>query len=131
LSPCPNNVALGTRKEGDLRNFAESRDFTHFLDQSRDGSLASVRNVAHEHPHVRIHVVMDGWRNHEDQLSDDVVELFDAAYAKGKGNNWYTTEREMAHLGDAVKLGNRSWDSITFYFKGKVVEIPHPPMLGG
>ncbi|MER7198490.1 type IV secretion protein Rhs [Streptomyces sp. CB01635] len=128
---CPNNVALGIRKEGDLRNFAESRKFTHFLDDTREGALSRVRDVAHEQPHVRLHVVMDGFRGLKEQMTDNAAELFEAAYSRGKGDNWYTTEREMAIVGDAVKWGNRPWDSITFYHKGIEVPVPHPVSLGG
>lgn len=132
LAPCPpDDVALGTRKEGDLRNFAESRGYTHFLDDTQEGALSSVRDVAHEYPETRLHVTLDGFRGHNEQLTNDVSELFEAAYTRGKGNNWYTTEREMAIVGDSVKWGNRPWDSITFYHKGEVVSIPHPPFLGG
>ncbi|MFF6993486.1 DUF6531 domain-containing protein [Streptomyces sp. NPDC008313] len=129
--PCPDNVALGTRDEGDLRRFAEDRGFTHFLNDDRDGALANVRDVAHERPHVRLHIVTDGFRGLGGQLTDDVAELFEAAYRRGKGDNWYTTEREMAIVGDAVKRGNRTWDSIDFYHDGKKIPLPMPDYLGG
>ena len=133
LGPCPDNVALGTRKEGDLRNYAESRNYTHFLDQSQEGALSSVRNAAHEQPHVRLHVTLDGFRGLKDQVTDNLPELFEAAYMRGKGDNWYTTEREMAIVGDSVKWENRTWDSISFYYKGNDVtaRIPRPDFLGG
>lgn len=133
LGPCPDNVALGTRKEGDLRKFAESRNYTHFLDQSQEGALSSVRNAAHEQPHVRLHITLDGFRGLKDQVTDNLPELFEAAYMRGKGDNWYTTEREMAIVGDSVKWENRTWDSISFYYKGNDVtaRIPRPDFLGG
>ncbi|MFJ1745254.1 putative T7SS-secreted protein [Streptomyces sp. NPDC088116] len=133
LGPCPDNVALGTRKEGDLRNFAETRNYTHFLDQSQEGALSSVRNAAHEQPHVRLHITLDGFRGLKDQVTDNLPELFEAAYTRGKGDNWYTTEREMAIVGDSVKWENRTWDSISFYYKGNDVtaRIPRPDFLGG
>ncbi|MFK4106391.1 RHS repeat-associated core domain-containing protein, partial [Streptomyces sp. NPDC019531] len=128
---CTTDVALGTRKEGDLRNFAESRNFTHFLDDTRDGSLSQVRAVAHEQPHVRLHVVMDGFRDMSDRLSGNAADLFEAAYSRGKGDNWYTTEREMAIVGDSVKWGRRDWASLSFYLNGAEVRLPCPSFLGG
>ncbi|MBL1096656.1 putative T7SS-secreted protein [Streptomyces coffeae] len=129
LAPYPSDVALGTRKEGNLKEWAESRNYTHFLDETRDGALSSVRDVAHEHPNTHIHVVMDGWRGHKDQLTDNVDELFEAAYRRGKGDNWYTTEREMAILGDSIKWENREWETITFYHKGARADVKYPSFL--
>ncbi|MEU8549464.1 putative T7SS-secreted protein [Streptomyces roseoverticillatus] len=128
LAPCPpEHVALGTVREGKIREFAESRGYTHFMDQTLDEALGSVRDVAHNLPETRLHIVMDGFRGHKNQLDADPAELFAAAYNRGKGDNWFTTEREMAHVGDAVRLRERSWDSVTFYHNGKEIDpFPFP-----
>jgi hypothetical protein len=116
LSPCPNNVALGIRKYG-LREFAETNGFTHYLDNWTDFET-DVRAAAHN-PDVRLHIAMDGFKNGE-----TLAEKLLSAYRNGAGDNWFATEREMYHVGKAVRVGDRSWDSITFYESGKIVEIP-------
>ncbi|ALC22612.1 putative T7SS-secreted protein [Streptomyces pristinaespiralis] len=125
LSPCPNNVALGIRKHG-LREFAETNGFTHYLDNWTDFET-DVRAAAHN-PDVRLHIAMDGFKNGE-----TLAEKLLSAYQNGAGDNWFATEREMYHVGKAVRLGDRSWDSITFYENGKIVEIPEMvfPLPGG
>lgn len=129
---CPDNVALGLREEGDLLKFATSHKFTHFLDLSMNGALSEVRSVAHEQPHIRIHIVVDGFRGFDDKPTADVAEMFEAAYVEGKGSNWWTTQREMAIVGDSVRWERRDWSSITFYHKGEPVpNFPLPPFLGG
>ena len=62
---------------------------------------------------------MDGFKN-GDTLSEKLL----SAYKNGSGDNWFATEREMYHVGKAVRLGDRTWDSITFYENGKPVSIP-------
>ncbi|WP_329092257.1 polymorphic toxin-type HINT domain-containing protein [Streptosporangium sp. NBC_01469] len=114
-------VALGIRKEGDLRNFASSRGLTHFLDKTKDGALGAVRDLAFHNPGKRIHVNLDGF-DHE----DNPALAFKTAYKRGGGNNWFTTEREMKIIGDSVRRGYRDWGSITFYRGGKVVDVPRP-----
>ncbi|MFI6348878.1 putative T7SS-secreted protein [Streptomyces sp. NPDC050560] len=119
---CPDHLALGTRDEGKLKEFAEGHGFTHFLDQGFDEVLGSVRHVAHEQPHVHLHIVLNGFKGFGQRITDDPAELFAASYGRGKASGgWFTTEREMAMVGDAVKWGNRPWSSITFYMDGEAV----------
>jgi RHS repeat-associated protein len=115
--PCPNNVALGIRKHG-LRNFADSRNFTHFLDNWQDFE-SEVRAAAHN-PDVHLHISMDGFSG------SNPMERFINAYKIGMGDNWWATEREMYHVGKAVRLGDRTWDSISFYENGERVHVPEP-----
>nr|WP_053160934.1 DUF6531 domain-containing protein [Streptomyces caatingaensis] len=117
LAPYPTDVALGIREEG-LREFADSNGFTHYLDNWTDFE-ADVRAAAHN-PKVRLHIVMDGFSG------STPAERFMRAYENGMGDNWYATEREMYHVGKAVRLGDRTWDSITFYENGKPVSVPEP-----
>lgn len=126
------NVALGTQRHG-VRQFAEDNGYTHFLEQTRDDALASVRDVANMHPDATIHVRLDGFKPGPGVNPSEATpaDLFDAAYERGGGPNWYTTEREMNILGRSVRLGNRSWDSIEFYLGGESVSIARPSYLGG
>lgn len=85
-----------------------------------------------ENPSTKIHVTMDGFKPHPSFKGEaSPSDLFEAAYRNGKGDNWFTTEREMTIIGDAVRRGRRSWDSIIFYRGGKVVDVPLPGFLGG
>ncbi|MEU3658283.1 putative T7SS-secreted protein [Streptomyces sp. NPDC032940] len=127
---CPNQVALGIRDPhgngGDaLRNFANENGYTHYLDNWTDFE-SQVRAAAHN-PDIHLHIVMDGFSG------GTSAERYMNAYRAGMGDNWYATEREMYHVGKAVRVGDRTWDSITFYEDGKVVQIPEPttwPMPG-
>jgi hypothetical protein len=127
------DVALGLRKEGDLRNVADSRGYTHFLDS--DDYESEVRDVAHEHPDATLHVVLDGFTpgplTDGSAGSSGPADLFEAAYAAGKGDNWFATEREMYHVGKSVMWGDRDWSSIKFYQGGSEVKVPLPGFLGG
>ncbi|MBT2472008.1 hypothetical protein J7E97_30145, partial [Streptomyces sp. ISL-66] len=112
------DVALGLRKEGDLKNFAESNKHEHFLGDSKEDALASVRNVAHEQPSRRIHIVLDGFKMQSGKPGT-LQEVFEDFYKEGRvGKAWITTQREMNIVGDSVRLGNRTWDSITFWHGG-------------
>ncbi|MGW0316106.1 putative T7SS-secreted protein [Streptomyces flavidovirens] len=115
LSPCPNNVALGIRKHG-LREFAVNNGFTHYLDNWTDFE-SDVRAAAHN-PDIHLHIAVDGFKG------GTLEEKMLRAYNIGSGDNWWATEREMYHVGKAVRLGDRTWDSITFYEGGKEVKIP-------
>ncbi|WP_406400670.1 polymorphic toxin type 27 domain-containing protein [Streptomyces uncialis] len=114
-------MALGLRKNG-LRGFADGKGYTHYLDS--DIWEAEVRSAAHN-PTVRLHVSLDGFRG------ANPGEQFSSAYKNGSGSNWFATEREMCHVGKAVRVGDRSWDSITFYRGGSVVRVPRPGFLSG
>nr|WP_281288088.1 polymorphic toxin type 27 domain-containing protein [Streptomyces roseicoloratus] len=114
-------MALGTRKHG-LRDFADGKGYTHYLDS--DIWEAQVRAAAHN-PNVRLHVRLDGFSG------SNPSEQFASAYKNGSGGNWFATEREMYHVGKAVRVGDRSWDSITFYRGGAEVKVPMPGFLSG
>ncbi|GIF24004.1 RHS repeat-associated protein [Actinoplanes tereljensis] len=117
------DVALGTRAHG-LREFADGNGYTHYLDSP--SWQADVRAAVND-PNTRLHVRLDGFHG------ATPAEKFTNAYRSGMGDNWYATEWEMYKTGLAVRVGNRSWDSITFYDGGKVVNFPQPsfPMPGG
>ncbi|POX37824.1 type IV secretion protein Rhs [Streptomyces sp. Ru73] len=117
LSGCPKDVALGIREHG-LREFADRNNFTHYLDDWETWE-AEVRAAAHN-PDVRLHISMDGFSG------ATAEEKFMNAYRAGMGDDWFATEREMYHVGKAVRLEDRTWDSITFYENGKPVTIPKP-----
>lgn len=118
---CPTDVALGIRNNG-LREFADRNRYTHYLDS--DIWEAEVRAAAHN-PNVRLHILLDGFRG------TGPSEQFANAYRNGSGKNWYATEREMYHVGKAVRVGDRSWDSIVFYRGGVEVKVPMPDFLSG
>ncbi|MYR42002.1 hypothetical protein GTW67_08175 [Streptomyces sp. SID5910] len=120
---CTNQVALGIRDPhnnggDDLRRFANGNNYTHYLDNWTDFE-SHVRAAAHN-PDVHLHIVMDGFSG------GTPSERFMNAYRAGMGDNWFATEREMYHVGKAVRLGDRAWDSISFYEDGKVVHVPEP-----
>jgi hypothetical protein len=113
-----NSIALGLREEGDLRDFADKNGHTHFLDDSRDDALANVREVAHMQPSTRIHIVLDGFRMSNGKRGT-LQNVFEDFYKEGRvGGNWITTQREMNIVGESVRRGDRSWDSITFWHEG-------------
>ncbi|MGW7642682.1 RHS repeat-associated core domain-containing protein, partial [Streptomyces bobili] len=112
------DVALGLREEGDLRNFADSNGHTHYLDDSREDALANVRDVAHEQPSRRIHIVLDGFKMASGKQGS-LQEVFEDFYKEGRvGNKWITTQREMNIVGESIRLGNREWGSLTFWHGG-------------
>jgi RHS repeat-associated protein len=120
LAPCPNNVVLGIRDEAErVRKFADNHEYTHYLDDWT-GWESQVRAAAHN-PAVRLHIFIDGFDG-----GDTPAERFMAAYTRGMGDNWYATEREMYHVGKAVRVGDRIWDSIIFYESGTEIGIPEP-----
>jgi hypothetical protein len=120
---CGGNVALGTRAHG-LRKFADENGYTHFLDSS--DWQADVRAAVNDSS-VHLHIRLDGFSG------ADPAEKFMNAYKNGMSANWYATEWEMYKAGLAVRVGNRSWSSITFYHQGEVVHLPLPtfPMPTG
>ncbi|MCS0639218.1 hypothetical protein NX801_26970 [Streptomyces sp. LP05-1] len=52
-------------------------------------------------------------------------------YVLAGESNWFAIEREMYHVGKAVRVGDRSWDSITFYRGGAEVKVTVPGFLSG
>ncbi|MGW1158195.1 ricin-type beta-trefoil lectin domain protein [Streptomyces sp. NPDC002519] len=111
------NVALGTSDNG-LEDFANGNGYTHFMGETQEGALANVRDVANEHPETRIHVRLDGFKMTNGQPGTP-AELFDDAVREGQGDNWYTTQREMAILERAFRVGNLGRDRLSFYMGGK------------
>ncbi|MEU4243625.1 polymorphic toxin-type HINT domain-containing protein [Actinoplanes sp. NPDC026619] len=124
------DVALGLRKYG-LEQSATENNHTHFLNETREDALASVRDVANNHPETTIHVRMDGFKMTNGKANASPAELFDDAYREGGGDNWFTTQREMNILGRAVRLQNRDWNTIKFTMNGRDVSFPKPDYLGG
>ncbi|MEU5402618.1 putative T7SS-secreted protein [Streptomyces sp. NPDC005963] len=114
LAPYPPNLALGIR-EHNLREFAAKNEFAHYLDDLDWES--SVRGAAHN-PDVHLHIAIDGF------FGETPTEKIMAAYKSGSGDNWFATEREIYHVGKAIRVGDREWDSITFYEDGVKVKIP-------
>lgn len=111
------NVALGIRKGGGLQSFAAKNDYSHFLKETRDGALANVRDVANSHPETTIHVRLDGFT-----MSEGVgtaAQRLDDAVRQGKGEKWFTTQREMAYLELAFRVENLTSDRLRFYENGQ------------
>ncbi|MGW1768431.1 polymorphic toxin-type HINT domain-containing protein [Streptomyces sp. NPDC002073] len=111
------NVALGTSDNG-LEDFADDHDYTHFMGETQEGALANVRDVANEHPETNIHVRLDGFTMTSGKRGTP-AELFDDAVREGQGGNWYTTQREMAILERAYRVGNLGSDRLFFYMGGR------------
>jgi hypothetical protein len=77
---------------------------------------------------VHLHIRLDGFTGATPE------EMFENAYQTGIGNNPYgalpnATEEEMGMVGKAIRFGNRSWDSITFYLNDEVVTFNQPDYL--
>jgi len=68
------NVALGIRKQG-LREVADEKGYTHFLDDTREDALANVRDVANNHPNATIHVRLDGFKMTNGRTNASPAEL--------------------------------------------------------
>ncbi|MFC4500195.1 MULTISPECIES: DUF6531 domain-containing protein [Streptomyces] len=120
LAPCE-SITLGLREEGDLRNFADKHGHTHFLDQSLEGAIASVRHVALEQPETQIHIVLDGFRMASGRRGS-LQEVFEDFYKEGQvGKKWITTQHEMYLVGESIRRERRAWDSIVFWYGGKDV----------
>ncbi|GAA2517443.1 polymorphic toxin-type HINT domain-containing protein [Streptomyces gobitricini] len=112
------DVALGTSDNG-LEEFANDNGYRHFMgDATFEDALASVRDVANEHPETHIHVRLDGFAMTSGKKGTP-AELFDDAVTQGQGDNWYTTQREMAILERAFRVGNLSSSRLSFYMGGE------------
>ncbi|MFI9274555.1 polymorphic toxin-type HINT domain-containing protein [Kitasatospora sp. NPDC052896] len=111
------NVALGTEDHG-LEDFANDNGYTHFMGETRDGALANVGDVANYHPETQIHVRLDGFKMTSGKTGATNAELFDDAVKQGQGDNWYTTQREMAILERGYRFGNLEPSRLTFYMGG-------------
>ncbi|WP_454854066.1 golvesin C-terminal-like domain-containing protein [Promicromonospora soli] len=113
-----NGVALGIREFG-LRKFAEDNGYTHFLDAE---NWQSKVNEAANYSDAQLHVMLDGF------TGDSPAEKFRLAYEQGIGDNWFSTEWEMGSIGRSLRVGNRSWDSISFYLDDSMVEFEMPEL---
>ncbi|MFI8348508.1 polymorphic toxin-type HINT domain-containing protein [Streptomyces sp. NPDC085596] len=112
------NVALGIRKGGGLESFASKNGYTHFLNDTLEGALGNVRDVANEHPETTIHVRLDQFEM-TDGSEGTAVQRLDDAVRQGQGDNWYTTQREMAFLERAFRVGNLDSNRLRFYEGGQ------------
>jgi hypothetical protein len=111
------NVALGTSDHG-LEKFANDNGYTHFMGDSQEDALANVHDAVNYHDEAHIHVRLDGFKMTSGKPGTP-TELFDDAVREGQGDNWYTTQREMAILERAFRLGNIDASRLTFYMEGK------------
>jgi RHS repeat-associated protein len=116
------DVALGIKAEG-LREFADDNGYTHFLDKTQEDALASARDVANERPNTTIHVRLDGFTLASGASLDGVTPgaLLDDAVTEGKSDNWFTTQKEMAILERAYRMGNLATSRLKFYMGGSDV----------
>ncbi|MGV9564329.1 hypothetical protein [Streptomyces sp. NPDC003480] len=73
---------------------------------SMEDALSAVRDVLNEHPETQMHVRLDGFKLSSGKPGGTPSELFDDAVKEGQGGYWYTTQREMAFLERAYRLGN-------------------------
>jgi hypothetical protein len=127
------DVALGLRAHG-LEGFANENGYTHFLDNTMEDALANVRDVANEHPEATIHVRLDGFKMANGSAEATPGQLFDDAVQQGQGSDWFTTQREMAILERAYRVGNLDTSRMKFYLGGKDVSeqvIQQSRYLGG
>jgi hypothetical protein len=67
-----------------------------------------------------IHIALD------DMDGATHAQRFANAYNAGRSSNYGATDWEMAQVGQAVRLGRRSWDSIKFYHGGKRIDVAEP-----
>ena len=111
------DVALGTSDNG-LEEFANTNNYTHFMGETREDALANVHDVANYHPETKLHVRLDGFKMTSGKQGNP-VELFDDAVKEGQGDNWYTTQKEMAILERSFRLGNLETSRLTFYMGGE------------
>ncbi len=107
------DVALGTSDNG-LEEWAKDKGYTHFMGETRDGSISSAADAMNNHPGATIHVRLDGFTL-ENRRSGGPAEVFDHAVQQGQGDNWFTTQREMAFLERAFRVGNLDSSRLRFY----------------
>jgi hypothetical protein len=89
--------------------------------------------VANAHPETQIHVRLDGFKM-SSGAPGTPSELFDDAVRVGQGDNWYTTQKEMAILERAYRMGNLTVSRLTFYHEGADVTsevVSGSKLLGG
>ncbi|MFJ7319342.1 hypothetical protein ACIQVO_12880 [Streptomyces sp. NPDC101062] len=98
------DVALGTSDNG-LEKWATDNEYTHFMGETCDGSIANTGDAMNYHPEVNIHVRLDGFA-----LKDRMPGT--------PGDDWGTTQREMAFLERAFRVGNLDASRLTFYLGG-------------
>ncbi|MCX4674867.1 polymorphic toxin-type HINT domain-containing protein [Streptomyces sp. NBC_01433] len=110
------DVALGT-SDNKLEEWAIEKGYTHFMRETRDGSISSAADAMNYHPEATIHVRLDGFTL-ENKRSGNPAEVFDYAVQQGHGDNWFTTQREMAFLERAFRVGNLDSSRLRFYLGG-------------
>ncbi|MER8232585.1 polymorphic toxin-type HINT domain-containing protein [Streptomyces sp. NPDC094049] len=113
------DVALGTSDNG-LEVWANGNGYTHFMGETRDGSISSAADAMNYHPEATIHVRLDGFKLHNREPGSP-AEVFDYAVQQGHGDNWFTTQREMAFLERAFRVGNLDSSRLRFYLGGSSV----------
>lgn len=91
------------------------------MGMTREDALAAVRDVLNEHPETQMHVRLDGFKLSGGRPGGTPAELFDDAVKEGQGSYWYTTQREMAFLERAYRVGDLPRSRLTFYLGGKDV----------
>jgi RHS repeat-associated protein len=127
------NVALGTQDNG-LGKFATDNGYTVFTDMTRDDALAKVQDVANYHDETTIHVRLDGFKMTDGSTGATPGQLFDDAVTQGQGEDWYTTQKEMAILERANRVGNLPTSRLRFYMGGNDVTgdvLQQSQYLGG
>ncbi|MFJ9690102.1 hypothetical protein ACIRRX_30990 [Streptomyces bacillaris] len=81
-----------------------------------EGAVQGVDGLALEaEPYVGVDASGDANVCVAQQLLD---EVFDHAVQQGQGNNWFTTQREMAFLERAFRVGNLDSSRLRFYLGG-------------
>lgn len=88
------------------------------MGNTREDALANVHDTLNYHDEAHIHVRLDGFRMTSGKPGTP-AELFDDAVREGQGGNWFTTQRELAILERAFRLGNLDASRLTFYMGGK------------
>jgi hypothetical protein len=101
---------------------------------TRDDALAKVQDVANYHDETTIHVRLDGFKMTDGSTGATPGQLFDDAVTQGQGEDWYTTQKEMAYLERANRLGNLPTSRLQFYMGGNNVTsevLQQSQYLGG
>ncbi|MFE3579973.1 polymorphic toxin-type HINT domain-containing protein [Streptomyces vinaceus] len=114
-------VALGYQKTGTAK-WAEGKKLTHFMkEEFQENWSMHVRNAIDD-PKTAIHVFTEEF--------DGGFEGMATAGLKG-GSGVHATQQEMAWLARSVIGGRRSWDTIKFYDKNGLIDVPEPKWQEG
>ncbi|MEU3063162.1 polymorphic toxin-type HINT domain-containing protein, partial [Streptomyces subrutilus] len=114
-------VALGYQKSGTAK-WADGKKLTHYMKEEFQESWSMHVRNAIDDPNKAIHVYTEEF--------DGGFEGMATAGLKG-GAGVHATQQEMAWLARSVIGGRRSWDTITFYDKNGLVDIPEPKWQEG